>query len=111
MRKVTSILCCFVLAILLACGNKSNPQSEESYSEYQDSINYEKEKEYQLEQARLDSIRNAEPLDTSKGSSSYSGYSKTKYDNMRGFDPASEDDMDDNGMSRYMENNDDEGWD
>ena len=25
---------------------------------------------------------------------------------MRGFDPASEDDMDDNGMSRYMENND-----
>jgi hypothetical protein len=34
-----------------------------------------------------------------------------KYNNMRGFDPASEDDMDDNGMSRYMENYDDEGWD
>ena len=34
-----------------------------------------------------------------------------KPDNMCGFDPASEDDMDDNGMSRYMENNDDEGWD
>ena len=32
-------------------------------------------------------------------------------DNMRGFDPASEDDMDDNGMSRYMENNDERGWD
>ena len=32
-------------------------------------------------------------------------------DNMRGFDPASEDDMDDNGMSRYMENDDEEGWD
>ena len=32
-------------------------------------------------------------------------------DNMRGWDPASEDDMEDNGMSRYMENNDDEGWD
>ena len=32
-------------------------------------------------------------------------------DNMRGFDPASEDDMDDNGMSRYMDNNDEEGWD
>ena len=32
-------------------------------------------------------------------------------DNMRGFYPASEDDMDDNGMSRYMENNDEEGWD
>jgi len=24
---------------------------------------------------------------------------------------AREDDMDDNGMSRYMENNDEEGWD
>ena len=34
-----------------------------------------------------------------------------KPDNMRGFDPTSEDDMDDNGMSRYMENNDEEGWD
>ena len=34
-----------------------------------------------------------------------------KPDNMRSFDPASEDDMDDNGMSRYMENNDEEGWD
>lgn len=34
-----------------------------------------------------------------------------KPDNMYGFDPASEDDMDDNGMSRYMENNDEEGWD
>ena len=36
--------------------------------------------------------------------------SKSCYDNMRGFDPASEDDMDDNGMSRYMENDDDAGW-
>ena len=32
-------------------------------------------------------------------------------DNMRGWDPASEDDTHDNGMSRYMENNDEEGWD
>ena len=28
-----------------------------------------------------------------------------------GDDPASEDDMDDNGMSRYMENDDEVGWD
>ena len=39
------------------------------------------------------------------------GRTHHKPDNMRGFDPASEDDMDDNGMSRYMENNDEEGWD
>ena len=39
------------------------------------------------------------------------GREDSEPDNMRGFDPASEDDMDDNGMSRYMENNDEEGWD
>ena len=43
-------------------------------------------------------------------SSSSVGSTRTGHDNMRGFDPASEDDMDDNGMSRYMENNDEEGW-
>ncbi len=32
-------------------------------------------------------------------------------DNMRGWDPASEDDMPDNGMGRYSENNDERGWD
>ena len=43
-------------------------------------------------------------------SSSSVGSTRMGYDdNMRGFDPASEDDMDDNGMSRYMENNDEEG--
>lgn len=40
-----------------------------------------------------------------------SGSDDKDYDNMRGFDPASEDDMEDNGMTRYMENNDEEGWD
>ena len=49
---------------------------------------------------------------SSMGSASYSTCSDDKeYDNMRGFDPASEDDMEDNGMTRYMENNDEEGWD
>ena len=47
-------------------------------------------------------INRTEPLNQQKSSN---------YDNMRGFDPASEDDMDDNGMSRYMENDDEEGWD
>ena len=48
---------------------------------------------------------------TATESSSYSSRShQSNDDNMRGFDPASEDDMDDNGMTRYMEANDDEGW-
>ena len=69
-----------------------------------------------------DSERKTEPENEAKESASSSSaqssrsYSSSReddddYDNMRGFDPASEDDMDDNGMSRYMENNDDEGWD
>ncbi len=32
-------------------------------------------------------------------------------DNMRGWDPASEDDSHDNGMGRWSENNDERGWD
>ena len=47
----------------------------------------------------------------SSATSSRLSFSSRYSDNMRGFDPASEDDMDDNGMSRYMENDDDEGWD
>ena len=58
------------------------------------------------------SIRAEEKQDVPVSSSASSrSNSSSGYDNMRGFDPASEDDMDDNGMSRYMENNDEEGWD
>ena len=46
----------------------------------------------------------------SYGSTEEHSHNSSSYDNMRGFDPASEDDMDDNGMSRFMENNDEEGW-
>lgn len=52
-----------------------------------------------------------ERTNTIAPSSSSSREKYHKHDNMRGFDPASEDDMDDNGMRRYMENNDEEGWD
>ena len=36
---------------------------------------------------------------------------RRKQDNMRGWDPASEDDLEENGMDRYMENDDERGWD
>lgn len=42
-------------------------------------------------------------------SASSSSHHSSSYDNMRGFDPASEDDTEDNGLSRYMENNDNDG--
>ena len=53
----------------------------------------------------------AKPVSSSKSTRSSSRSYDDDDDNMRGWDPASEDDMDDNGMSRYMENNDEEGWD
>ena len=48
------------------------------------------------------------PLPTPSSSSKKSSYKPN--DNMQRFDPPSEDDMDDNGMSRYMNAYDDEDW-
>lgn len=48
------------------------------------------------------------PLPASSSSSKRSSYRPN--DNMQRFDPPSEDDMDDNGMSRYMNAYDDEDW-
>lgn len=47
-------------------------------------------------------------LPASSSSSKKSSYKPN--DNMQRFDPPSEDDMDDNGMSRYMNAYDDEDW-
>jgi len=47
----------------------------------------------------------------SPSSSRTNKHEKKELDNMRGFDPASEDDMDDNGMQRYFDAYDDESWD
>lgn len=47
-------------------------------------------------------------LPASSSSSKKSSYKRN--DNMQRFDPPSEDDMEDNGMSRYMNAYDDEDW-
>ena len=100
---------------LMACGNKSQHELPPSDVEEGWGERYQRE---------LDSIRKvkAEVPDEELPSKSYmpsshssGSYSSSRddddYDNMRGWDPASEDDMEDNGMSRYMENYDEEGWD
>ena len=51
-------------------------------------------------------VETSVPVSTSPSSRAHKS---SDYDNMRGFGPASEDGMDDNCMSRYMENNDEEG--
>ena len=110
------------LLLLLACGNnqKSQPFAvdddgvEKSYDrEKADSISDEilqKAKE-EVETEKKASSKSVPRSIDSYSSSSFSRDDEPEYDNMRGFDPASEDDMPDNGMSRYMENNDEEGWD
>ena len=108
MRKSIGII--FLVLLLLSCQNKSRQeysptltetQSEESYQQPDTAVT-EEVKELQ-EEVKVPS--------TPTASSSSHSHESSSYDNMRGWDPASEDDMDDNGMSRYMENNDEEGWD
>ena len=102
---------------MLSCGNKNKAQNDSLDWEYLDSIHRVQEKEYEAkEKATLEKYKAQEPgkhtpvISSSRGSYSSNDDDKKEYDNMRGFDPASEDDMDDNGMSQYMENNDEEGW-
>ena len=90
-------------------------------SNYDDSYKYERSYSLDEDKESRDSVEEksqndaAEVASKSKPYSSTGSYSSSyddeEYDNMRGFDPASEDDMEDNGMNRYMENNDEEGWD
>ena len=107
MRKVLGTLALSLL--LLSCQNKSKleysptlieTQSEESYQQSDTAVTEE------VKGQREDVKVSSNPTSASSHS-----HESSNYDNMRGFDPASEDDMEDNGMSRYMENNDDEGWD
>ena len=107
---------CFIILgvamVVLSCGNGKEGKVNEPYdggngigidtARVNEIVRYE------------DSLRAAESVNDDSKSVGPSTSAKQEYkepDNMRGFDPASEDDMDDNGMSRYMENDDEEGWD
>ena len=100
-----------LMVTFMSCGNKSR-QAEP--------IIYDEQSEVELSNPDTTSSsvqdegnkveeKPSSPVKSSSTASSHS-HKSSEYDNMRGFDPASEDDMEDNGMSRYMENNDEEGW-
>lgn len=95
--------------MLMACGNSGKQTTVEYIEEAPitttDSIAHEDTVDVTTEKQADKSV--AAPVSSSDVTHHHSG----AHDNMRGFDPASEDDMDDNGMSRYFDNNDDEGWD
>ena len=105
MKHIYYIIATMIL-FTVSCSNKKSPESQYpmDYPSYNTSA----------DSAKPDSTI-SEPIDQKPVNTQSSNYSKDsrekEIDNMRGFDPASEDDMEDNGMSRYMENNDEEGWD
>ena len=105
MKYVYSLLATLVLT-LVSCSNRKRPSeyypsSSPSYDSYTKTINQDSVK-----------YESTFPKPTeSKSSSSRSRHEDKELDNMRGFDPASEDDLDDNGMQRYFDANDDEAWD
>ena len=118
MKRLSFILLAGLL--LLSCNEKKTYPPIPSTVVNKDTVKEEKkadtlhvDKEQQPEQPTApspppSSVKNTTP---SVRPSASKRHVQPQYDNMRGFDPASEDDMDDNGMSRYMDNNDDEGWD
>ena len=112
MKKV--IIAVLSVVLLAACGNSNKTYvDDELYQDpvaiHVDSANQEGRNEQLTEPQGATDENAARPSASSTRSTQRR--SPKGHDNMRGFDPASEDDMDDNGMSRYFENNDDEGWD
>ena len=105
MKQTLFIL--FILMMMASCSDRKMKVPGDSY--IQDYPTYGTEQESKVDSVIKESP-NKEPVMTS--SSLHIGSDKEKeLDNMRGFDPASEDDMDDNGMQRYFDANDDEAWD
>ena len=94
--------------LLFSCGNKSRETESIIYDE---SFIEQTGADTVADSVLEESPKTEEKPSVPTSSSSSRTHKSSNYDNMRGFDLASEDDMEDNGMSRYMENNDEEGWD
>ena len=108
MKKAFGILA--VVLLLLSCQNQSKQKYSPTLVETQSEESYQQPDTAVIEEVK-DQQEKVKASIAPTSSSSSRSHESSNYDNMRGFDPVSEDDMDDNGMSRYMENNDEEGWD
>ena len=105
------VICLCVMSLfLLSCGNNSRQTEPIIYDDNPIVEQVEPDTVATTVQNESPKIEEKSSVPASLSSSSRT-HKSSNYDNMRGFDPASEDDMDDNGMSRYMENDDEEGWD
>lgn len=112
MKKIRLVSAVILMVTFISCGNKSR-QAEPIIYDDQPEVELSDpdtiSSSVQDEGNKVEEIPSS-PVKSSSTASSHS-HKSSEYDNMRGFDPASEDDMEDNGMSRNMENNDEEGWD
>lgn len=88
--------------LLLSCGNKRKQEYSSTFIETPRDESYQQQDSIVVEEVKTSS--------SSISSVSCHSHESSGYDNMRGFDPASEDDMEDSGISRYMDNNDEKGW-
>ena len=108
--EISKSFCIMSLSLLLlSCGNKSKQEYSPTLTEIQSEESYQQPDTAVIEEVKGQQEKVKTSIAPTSSSASRS-HESSNYDNMRGFDPASEDDMDDNGMSRYMENNDDAGW-
>jgi len=112
MKRIRHISAIITLMLsFLACGNKSRQAEPIIYDDQPEVELSDSDSTSITVQNKANKVEEilSSPVKSSSTASSHS-HKSSEYDNMRGFDPASEDDMEDNGMSRYMENNDEEGW-
>ena len=113
--KIRFFISVSVVLLLLSCGNRKGGDFDETYDGgYGIGIDTATINQIDMMEDPVPTTNEeAGPGKTAPKATSPSKdrYKSTSHDNMRGFDPASEDDMHDNGMTRYMEVNDEEGWD
>lgn len=106
MRKKKVVIFISSAVLLLSCGNGANHNASDDMVQLDSTM-----KEMGVKKDTTQSVTSVSQSSTSNIDSERLNRTGKLEKNMRGFDPASEDDMDDNGMSRYIENDDDEGWD
>jgi len=109
MKKIIFVIMSVML--LLSCDNKSRQTEPINNDDQVSAEQSESDIIASSVQEEVPEVKEKPSTPISYSASSSRSHKSSSYDNMRGFDPASEDDMDDNSMRRYMENDDDEGWD
>ena len=102
--------------LLLSCGERTQTTEPDCVNQQSTELRVESapvdSTEIQSQESTSPQRDISSPAPSSSSSNSSGSYDEDEEeeDGMRHFDPASEDDMDDNGMSRYMDSNDEEGW-